>query len=154
MDDWKLPWDGGCRCGAVRLRVAAPPLMTMACHCTGCQSMSASAFSMTISVPADGFEVVRGETVIGGLHGPQIRHHHCDRCKAWLFTRVEGMDFFVNLRGSALDEHRWIAPFIETYTAEKLPWAHTGAPHAYATYPDEGDYPALMAAFAEWSAHP
>ncbi len=31
MDDWKLPWEGGCRCGNVRLRVTAPPLLAMAC---------------------------------------------------------------------------------------------------------------------------
>ena len=47
MDEgWKLPWNGGCRCGAVRLRVTKPPLLAAACHCTGCQSMSASAFSL------------------------------------------------------------------------------------------------------------
>ena len=26
MRDWKLPWDGGCRCGKVRFRVSAEPL--------------------------------------------------------------------------------------------------------------------------------
>ena len=92
MDDWKLPWEGGCRCGAVRIRVTKPPLLTAACHCTGCQRMSASAFSLTLSVPADGFEVIEGEPVIGGLHGPQAHHYHCDRCKSWMFTRIEGMD--------------------------------------------------------------
>ena len=32
MDDWKLPWEGGCRCGEVRFRVTAPPLLSAACH--------------------------------------------------------------------------------------------------------------------------
>jgi hypothetical protein len=36
VDDWKLPWDGGCRCGEVRVRVTKPPLLAGACHCTGC----------------------------------------------------------------------------------------------------------------------
>ena len=48
--------EGGCRCGRVRLRVEAPPLITMACHCTGCQRMSASAFSLTVQY------VLRGST--------------------------------------------------------------------------------------------
>ena len=70
MDDWKLPWEGGCRCGRVRLRVTEPPLLASACHCTGCQRMSSSAFSLTLTVPSGGFEVTAGEPVVGGLHGP------------------------------------------------------------------------------------
>ena len=66
----KLPMEGGCRCGRVRLRIAKAPLLTMACHCTGCQRMSSSAFSLTAAIPSDGFEVTQGETVMGGLHGP------------------------------------------------------------------------------------
>ena len=28
MDDWKLPWEGGCRCGEVRFRVTSPPFLS------------------------------------------------------------------------------------------------------------------------------
>ena len=98
MHDWKLPRDGGCRCGQVRLRVSAAPLVTMACHCTGCQRMSASAFSLSAAIPSNGFAVVQGEPVLGGLRGPEAHHHFCPHCMTWMFTRPEGMDWFVNLR--------------------------------------------------------
>ncbi|MEO5492951.1 MAG: hypothetical protein ABIR08_02870 [Sphingomonas sp.] len=39
-------------------------------------------------VPTDGFEVTQGEAVIGGIHGDQGQHNHCDWCKSWLFTRT------------------------------------------------------------------
>jgi len=29
-DDWKLPWEGGRRCGEVRFRVTTPPLLVNA----------------------------------------------------------------------------------------------------------------------------
>ena len=61
--------EGGCRCGQVRLKISAPPLLTMACHCTGCQQMTASAYLVERAIPSEGFEVTRGEPVIGGLHG-------------------------------------------------------------------------------------
>lgn len=154
MNEWKLPWEGGCRCGAVRVRVSAPPMMTMACHCAGCRSMSASAFSLTISIPSEGFEVIEGETVSGGLRGPEIHHQHCDSCKSWLFTRIEGMDFLVNLRAPVLDEHGWVTPFLDTYASEKLPWAETGARHRFDTFPDPDSYPALMAEFAASTPRP
>ena len=77
----KLPLDGSCRCGEIRLRISAPPLVTMACHCKGCQKMSASAFSCSAAIPADGFAVTAGEPVIGGTHGDNVHHYHCPRCQ-------------------------------------------------------------------------
>ena len=52
-----VPLAGGCRCGEVRFRIAAPPVITMACHCTGCQRMSASAFSLSAVIPSAAFLV-------------------------------------------------------------------------------------------------
>lgn len=145
-----LPWEGGCRCGAVRLRVAKPPLVTAICHCRGCQQMTASAFSTTLTLPADALEVTKGETVIGGLHGglKAGEHHHCDRCKSWLFTRLLPEMGAVNLRATMLDDASWFVPFMETQTAEALPWALAGAPHAFVRFPEPTGYPALMDAFA------
>jgi hypothetical protein len=153
MNDWKLPWDGGCLCGGVRFRVSAPPLLTMACHCTGCQKLSASAYSLTIAVPSDGFAVTRGELVIGGLHGPH-RQLYCPHCKNWMFTHPHGLDFFVNVRATMLDKHHWYAPFVEVFTSEKLPWAMTSAVHSFATQPDLEGYAPLVEAFAREGARP
>jgi hypothetical protein len=154
MRDWKLPWEGGCRCGEVRLRVTVPPLLAMACHCRGCQKMSASAFSLSLAIPTQGFAVTRGQPVIGGLHGMQARHHHCPHCKSWIFTRPVPEMGFVNLRPTMLDDHGWFVPFIETQIAEKLPWATTPARHSFARFPEMEAYAALTAEFAEHGAGP
>lgn len=146
-----LPMEGGCRCGRVRLRISARPILTMACHCTGCQKMSASAYSLSAAVPAQGFEITEGEPVIGGLHGADAHHYHCPHCKSWMFTRPEGMDWFVNLRPTMLDDAKWFSPFIETYTSEKLPWATTPAVHSYETFPPFEAYEGLVREFAEKS---
>lgn len=148
MPDWSLPMEGGCRCGKVRFRVTAPPLLTMACHCAGCQKMTASAYSLSVAVPTAGFEVIAGEPVIGGLHHPDARHHHCDWCKSWLFTRIEGLEI-VNVRPTMLDDATWFVPFIESYTSEKLPWATTPARHSFAQFPAMDEYGPLIAEFAQ-----
>ena len=116
--------------------------------------MSASAYSLTLTLPADGFEIIAGEPVIGGLHGPVSHHHHCARCKSWIFTRAEGFDWFVNLRPTMLDEHRWVDAYVELWTSEKLPWAVTGAAHSYETVPQMEEFEALMKAYAEEGARP
>lgn len=146
MAEWKLPLDGGCRCGRVRLRVSKPPLLTMACHCTGCQRMSASAYSLSAAFPADGFEVIAGEPVIGGMHGP-ARHYFCGYCMSWMFTRPDGADFLVNVRATMFDDTSWYSPFMETYTSEKLAWATTPALHSYEKFPPMEAYEGLIAEF-------
>lgn len=152
-DDWKLPWVGHCRCERVSFRVTLPPLLSMACHCTGCQRMSSSAFSLSLAVPTPGFEVLTGAPVVGGLHGAS-QHLFCGFCMTWLFTRPEGIDAFVNLRPTMLDDARWYAPFIETHTDEKLPWAVTGAVHSFTKLPAMDEFPALIAEYAARGARP
>jgi hypothetical protein len=153
MSEWKLPWEGGCRCGQTRIRVSAPPLLASACHCAGCQRMTASAFSLSLAIPSGGFEPTTGDPVIGGLHGP-ARHHFCPRCMSWMFTRLEGMDEFVNLRPSMLDDHGWFVPFIEVWTQERLPWASTSAAHSFPAEPRFEDYAKLTEEFARHGARP
>jgi hypothetical protein len=145
--DWKLPWEGRCRCGEVRIAISAPPLLTAACHCTGCQTMSASAFSLSVAVPRDGFEVRRGEAVVGGLHGA-TRHYFCPHCLSWMFTSPEGHDAIVNVRASILDDHGWFVPFVEFWTREKYAWAQTVAVHSFETVPAPEEFPALLEQFA------
>ncbi len=150
MSKLELPAEGGCRCGRVRIRITAPPLITAACHCTGCQKMSSSAFSLSAAMPLDGFEVIQGKTVIGGLHG-EAEHHFCGWCMTWMFTRADSMPF-VNLRPTMLDDPQWFVPYVETYAAEKLPWAVTPAVRSFAALPPLEAWPALIGAYQEASA--
>jgi hypothetical protein len=141
---------GQCRCGQVQFQVTSEPLMTMACHCTGCQRMTASAFSLSTIYPSNGFEITLGEPVIGGLHGA-ARHYFCGHCMSWLFTRPEGMDEFVNVRATMMDDARSFSPFVETYTDEKLSWATTPAVHSFNKLPSPELFPALLSDFAKRS---
>ena len=43
-----LPAEGGCCCGRMRFRITVAPLLAMACHCRGCQSMTGSAHPQTL----------------------------------------------------------------------------------------------------------
>ncbi|HEV2268966.1 MAG TPA: GFA family protein [Steroidobacteraceae bacterium] len=118
----------------------------MACHCRGCQRMSASAFSLTAAIPAAGFEVSRGEPVLGGLRNPELRHFFCPACMTWMFTRF--LPEFVNVRATLFDDLSWFSPFVETWTRTKLPWVTTPAVHSYAEFPPMEDYAMLTAEFA------
>lgn len=150
MEDRGGMHEGQCRCGQVRFRVSGTPIITMACHCKGCQRMSASAFSLSALYPSPNLEVLQGEPAIGGLHGP-TRHFFCPHCMSWLFTRPEGLDEFVNVRATMLNDTAGFTPFIETYTRERLSWASTPAVHSFETLPPMERYAELVADFAQRS---
>ncbi|UDF31716.1 UNVERIFIED_ORG: aldehyde-activating protein [Roseateles sp. XES5] len=75
-------------------------------------------------------------------------HHFCPDCMTWMFTRPAGLDFFVNIRPTMLDDVSWYSPFIETYTSEKLGWVTTPAVHSYERFPAMKDFEPLLAAYA------
>jgi hypothetical protein len=141
--------EGSCRCGEVRFRAEGAPLVTMACHCTGCQRMTASAFSLSSVYPADRFEVTEGEPVIGGLKGA-TRHFFCPSCMSWLYTLPEGLDGFVNVRSSMLEDAKAHRPFVDVFVGEGMGWAASGAERRYDTVPEETEFPQLMADYAQW----
>ena len=144
---------GGYRCGELRFSTRGEPLVTAACHCTGCQRMAAGAFSLTSVYPSEAFEVTTGEPVIGGVRGPDTRHFFCPRCMSWVFTRPRAMGEIVNVRTTMFDEVDPDAPFLETYTSEKLPWAQTAAVHSFPTHPPPESFPELLAGFAASRPH-
>jgi hypothetical protein len=140
---------GQCRCGALPFAVSGEPLVTFACHCTGCQRMTGGAFALSSLYPADRFELLGGEPVRGGLKsGP--RHMFCGSCMSWLYTVPEGMDEFVNVRSTMFDHASEHVPFADMWLSEAVPGAESGAARRYETAPDDKEFPQMIADYAAW----
>jgi hypothetical protein len=136
VPEWNLPWHGACRCGAVTLRIGAPPILTMACHCRGCQKMTGGAFSLSVAIPEAGFAAEGATPVRGGARTEGQNHMHCPECLSWIFTTFDAPYGFVNVRATMLDEAAQLAPFVETQTDEKLPFVHLDTPLSFPRFPD------------------
>lgn len=52
----EYPIEGTCQCGQVTYRLHEPPKMVVACHCTECQKLSTSPFSVTAAVASSAIE--------------------------------------------------------------------------------------------------
>lgn len=130
------------------MKVKGRPLITMACHCKGCQRMTASAFSLSALFPEQTVEIAGLEPVIGGMHG-ELRHYFCPHCLSWIFTRAEMLGPLINIRATMLDGAADLPPFIETCVSEKLPWVSLPATHSFEKFPAMEDFPKLIAEFAE-----
>jgi hypothetical protein len=72
------PQTGGCQCGAIRYEITEAPHLVYTCHCTECQRLTGSAFSMALVVAGAAFQLAgtqprplqrkadSGRTVTGG----------------------------------------------------------------------------------------
>lgn len=154
MSDWKLPWSAACMCGRVKMRIDAAPVMSMACHCRGCQRLTSGPYSLSLMLPASSFAVLEGETEIGALHRAETAHHYCAHCKNWLYTTGIAGGQFVNFRSTMLHHASWIAPFIESNVSEKLPGVSSGARVSFEGFPPPDQYGPLMEAYAKEGARP
>jgi hypothetical protein len=130
MDSISLPMRGGCHCGAVRYDIAQAPLLVYACHCTDCQRITGSAFSIGIVVPDAAFRLTG--------RAPRTAPHHvadsgrikarwvCPDCGTWLFgdprpgTPHPGQIRIV--RGGTLDDASWLRPTMHYWTRSKQSW--------------------------------
>ncbi|MFQ3229490.1 GFA family protein [Reinekea sp.] len=52
----KYPVEGSCQCGQVSYKLHTAPLKVVACHCTECQKLATSPYSVTAIVAAEAIE--------------------------------------------------------------------------------------------------
>lgn len=52
----EYPIEGSCQCGQVTFKILAAPILVQACHCTECQKLATSPFSVTAVLPAEAIE--------------------------------------------------------------------------------------------------
>ena len=57
----ELPLTGGCQCGKIRYEITGAPQLVYTCHCTDCQRITGSAFSLGIALPETAFRHTAGE---------------------------------------------------------------------------------------------
>jgi hypothetical protein len=112
--------------------------------------MTGGAYSLSSLYGSRAFKVTQGEPVLGGLKG-ETRHYFCPSCMSWLFTRSPGMDDYVNVRSTMFDDASAHLPFMEAHCREALPGIATGAQERFDTVPEEDQFGALVAAYAQWS---
>ena len=123
-----LPLTGGCHCGALRYEISAPPILTYTCHCTDCQRITGTAFSLAIIVPEDAFRLTKGEPRsverIAASGRVNVRLL-CPDCGCWISgTERPGADgaLIRRVRAGTLDDRSWLRPTAHFFTRSKQPW--------------------------------
>jgi hypothetical protein len=62
--------EGRCTCGAVRYRLASPPLFTHCCHCRWCQRQTGSACVVNAMIETDRIQLLTGQPEMISIPSP------------------------------------------------------------------------------------
>jgi hypothetical protein len=120
-----LPLTGGCTCEAVRFEITALPLLVYACHCTGCQRWSGSAFSLSMPVKADSFSVTGGTPKPFrrvGASGLESTYWFCGDCGGRAYGQRMARPEVVVVRAGTLDDASWVRPIAHVHLRSAQAW--------------------------------
>ena len=120
-----LPLTGSCQCRAVRYAIDAEPLTVYACHCTECQKLSASAFSLSMVVPRNAVRITQGaprEWLRRHDSGRLISCILCGECGSRLFHNPHGNAQITIVKPGTLDDTGWLDPVGHIWTRSAQRW--------------------------------
>jgi hypothetical protein len=121
----KLPQTGGCQCGALRYEITQAPQMIYACHCSDCQSITSSAFSMALVLADGAGRLVKGDPRAvqrTADSGRVTTRWMCPECGSWVCRAESSRSALRNVRAGTRDDTSWVRPRVHLWTRSKQPW--------------------------------
>jgi hypothetical protein len=119
-----FPVEGGCLCGAVRLRIDARPVSRGYCHCRFCQLNSGAPVVAYVEVPIGSFAYVRGAP---GVYRSSSRgqREFCAACGSFLLYRDQHAPTTVSVNTASLDDPSPFAPTHHIFASRRISWFDT-----------------------------
>ena len=118
-----FPCDGGCACGAVRYRLLEEPIGLHVCHCTDCQTVTGTAFVLSMPMRRRALELIQGQPRLVEFttrSGIQQRNRCCTDCSTRLWSERETE--YITFRPGTLDDTEWLTPVAHIWTSSAQPW--------------------------------
>ncbi|MFV0475858.1 MAG: GFA family protein [Pikeienuella sp.] len=120
---------GGCACGAIRFKVAAPFTGVGACHCTDCQKATGGGPNYVALAPTAAFTVTKGAPKTytrKGDSGADAVRAFCGDCGTPLWSAMADTPF-MPVRLGAFDDHADLKPAMHIYVSSAPAWHPIGA---------------------------
>jgi hypothetical protein len=98
--------------------------MVYSCHCTDCQRLTSSAFSMAVVVADGAFHLTRGEPrplQRTADSGRIATRWVCPECGSWI-SGVPISGSTIRVRAGTLNDTSWLRPTVHFWTRSKQPW--------------------------------
>ena len=117
---------GGCHCGKLGYEADVDPDKVGVCHCTDCQTLTGSAFSMFVPVPKSAFRITSGQPKIyvkTAESGAKRAQAFCAECGTRIYASaaVDDPQAF-NIRVGTIRERAQLKPRVQLWCRSALPW--------------------------------
>jgi len=118
---------GSCHCDAIQFEALVDPQRVTICHCTDCQSLTGTAYRVTVAAGAGDFRLVRGTPKVYfkvGDSGNRRAQVFCGECGSHLYAHaaVESPVSY-GLRVGSLRERAALIPNKRIWCRSALPWS-------------------------------
>jgi hypothetical protein len=120
----KVPFSGGCACGAIRYECSAEPVFSWNCHCRDCQQASGSAFCPVLYV-AKATLTITGKSKYHDVRaesGNRVSRGFCPECGSPIFIQAELVPDLQGLWAASLDDPGQFQPLVHVWTGSAQPW--------------------------------
>ena len=117
---------GGCHCGKITYEADIDPDKAGLCHCTDCQTLTSSAFSLFVPVPKEKFRL-RGEPRIyvkTAESGNRRAQAFCPECGTRIYASAEKDPLVFNLRLGTVRQRAALSPRAQIWCRSALPWVN------------------------------
>ena len=117
--------DGSCHCGQLTFEAEIDPQAVRICHCTDCQTMSGSAYRVTVAAPAATFAIRSGQPKIYvkiADSGKPRAHAFCANCGTQIYSAAPQDPPAYSVRVGTLKQRAQLAPRSQIWYRSALPW--------------------------------
>ena len=118
--------EGRCHCGAIEFEAELDPERVGICHCTDCQSMSATAFRTFSVVNPGDFHILKGAPKIyikTGDSGNRRQQAFCDNCGSGIYaTSDDDGPKSYNIRMGTVRQREQLPPQFQVWCRSAQPW--------------------------------
>jgi hypothetical protein len=118
--------DGACACGSVTYEAEVNPDMVAICHCTDCQTHSATAYGVVVGVVNGRFELLSGELktyVKVAESGNERALTFCPDCGTRIYaTGVGDGPSFMGLRVGTVRQRDQLKPRMQVWCRSARDW--------------------------------
>ncbi|MDI6029088.1 GFA family protein [Corticibacterium sp. UT-5YL-CI-8] len=118
--------DGSCHCGALTFAAEIEPSQVSICHCTDCQTLTGTAFRVSVPCNAEDFTLTSGQPSVyvkTAESGALRAQGFCGQCGAPIYsTSADREPEVYAVRVGALKQREILPPTHEIWRNSALPW--------------------------------
>lgn len=113
--------EGGCRCGAVRVRALGRPSTVVYCYCVDCRRSSGAPVSLFAGYRAERVEMDRGATGVYAS-SPEVVRSFCATCGTPVSYEDERLEGEVYVHVGVFDDPEPFEPEAHNWISQKPGW--------------------------------